>query len=63
MRRRQIILGAIFVVWGAAIAVKMLVTGIPHPAAGSYSAGGFAAFIFSFVMMGVGARALMKNTR
>lgn len=63
MRRRQLVLGVIFVVWGSAIAVRMLINGIPDPSAGSYSAGGFAAFIFSFVMIGVGARALVKNAR
>lgn len=61
MRRRQVILGVVFVLWGGAIAVKMLITGIPDPTASSYSAGGFAAFVFSFVMIAVGARALVKH--
>jgi hypothetical protein len=62
VRRRQIVLGGIFVVWGAAIVVRGLVKGIPDPGAGSYSAGQFAAFVFGFVMIAVGARALLKNT-
>jgi hypothetical protein len=63
VRRRQLIGGAIFVLWGGAIAVKGLVVGIPDPSAGSYAAGGFAAFLLSFVMIFVGARALIKNAR
>jgi hypothetical protein len=63
MRKRQLIGGAIFVLWGMAIAVNGFVNGIPDPSAGSYSAGRFAAFILGFVMIGVGARALIKNAR
>jgi hypothetical protein len=63
MRKKQLIGGAIFVLWGVAIAAKGFVNGIPDPSAGSYSAGGFAAFLLSFVMIGVGARALIKNAR
>jgi hypothetical protein len=60
MRNRQFVLGVIFVVWGGLIALKTLIEGIPVPTVGAYSAGGFAAFIFSFVMIFVGARAIRK---
>jgi hypothetical protein len=63
MRRRQLIGGAIFVIWGAAIAVRGLVNGVPDPSAGSYAAGGFAAFVLSFVMIAVGVHALVKHAR
>jgi hypothetical protein len=63
MRRRQLIGGAIFMIWGAAIAIRGLVNGVPDPSAGSYSAGGFAAFVLAFVMIAVGARTLIKHAR
>jgi hypothetical protein len=50
-------------IWGAAIVIRGLVNGVPDPSAGSYAAGGFAAFLLAFVMIGVGARALIKNAR
>jgi hypothetical protein len=62
MGNRQLILGVIFVVWGGAIALKTLVEGIPLPTTGAYSVGSFIAFIFSFAMILVGARAI-RNAR
>jgi hypothetical protein len=63
MRRRQLIGGVIFVLWGVAIVINGLVNGIADPRAGSYSAGRFAAFLLSFVLIAVGARALIKHAR
>ena len=46
MRRRQLIDGAIFVIWGAVIAINGVVKGVPDPSARSYSAGRLAAFVW-----------------
>ena len=59
---RNKIFGWIGVVWGSAIVLSTLVQGVPA-ASSSYGAGQFAAFLFGFVMLGVGAWTLRRQSR
>ncbi|MDX6678370.1 MAG: hypothetical protein QOE31_2422 [Solirubrobacteraceae bacterium] len=58
---RSRILPAIFALWGAAIVIRTLLIGAPG--AGAYQAGGYAAGIFGVVILALGVRALLKESR
>lgn len=59
----QIVLGAIAVVWGAALLVRFLLTTGAPQAVGAYQAGQTAAVVFGILLLLVGARAVYKATR
>lgn len=59
---RSNIFGWIGVLWGGAIVVSTLLRGVPT-ASNSYEAGQFAAFLFGFVLLGVGAWTLRRQTK
>jgi hypothetical protein len=63
VRRRQVVLGGVFVISGAAIAAGLLlVKGVPDPGSDSYSRGQFIGFAVAVLMVLVGTRALIKNS-
>jgi hypothetical protein len=54
------VLAVVLVVWGGGIVISTLVRGIPS-AESAYSAGRLTAFIFGFVLLAAGVRALVKK--
>lgn len=58
---RSRVLPSIFALWGAAIVIRTLINGVPG--AGAYQAGGYAAGIFGVVILVLGVRALLKESR
>jgi hypothetical protein len=60
---RQIILGLIFVVWGGALVISHFLSAASHTGNSAYDAGHNSAWLFGFVLFGVGAFALVNELR
>jgi hypothetical protein len=57
---RQLILGIIGALWGGAIVISGLASGV---SGGAYGGGQVAAIVFGFVFLLVGGRAIVKYAR
>jgi len=60
---RQLVLGIIVGVWGAALVIAKLVGSAPSDGGGAYGAGQDAAWMFGVVMFVVGAFAIRNGLR
>jgi hypothetical protein len=54
------VLAVILVLWGGGIVISTLARGVPS-AESAYSAGRLTAFVFGFVLVAAGVRALVKK--